>query len=313
MALMLIFSGAPAAQARFIFTAPPKAYTEARGHHEKGEYTLVIAKLTPDVLQELRRRELKRAYLYLGTAYQTAGRLDKALGEFQLGVSLFPRNTELLTKLARLYHHAEMEQQALPLFNKVIKLDPSNTEAHLGLAEIDRTLGFLHRSADHYEIVLEVRKNAPHLWRDYAEVLLEQHDNKTAEFAALKSLELAPNDEQAKLLLAFIYRAKGDGDAALLIVSGLGLAKSGPEPMRLLEALWLLEAGRLDDARKISAAVLAQWPSQPLARWTRARVLLKAGKKALALKDLKVASASKEAPFVAEIAAAMIKELSLAP
>lgn len=309
LALLLlgVFLTAPAHG--FPFRKPPQAYTQARADFENKLYKDVIKNLTPDVMLTLKRRHLKKAYAYLGISHEKTGRLDMALSVYQLGVNLYPRDITLRTRLGRLYQYVDMHAQALPHFKRSLKLAPKNTEAHLGLAEIYHALGFLGRSADHYEIALETLKEDGRIWRDYTEVLLEQHEIKTAELSILKALEFSPKDKQARLLQALILREQGKDDDALLILSGLSLAKEGPEPMRLIEALWLLEAKRYKEAKTITSAVITDWPSQPLARWIRARANLQLGKKRAAVKDLEVAAASRESAFVAEVSTALLKEI----
>src|SRR5581483_1961137 len=93
----------------------------------------------------------RQGYLMLGTSFQRTGQLDKALGVYQVGVKLFPRDLRLLTELGSLLHAAGLEEQAEPLFKKVISIHPNNAAAQLGLAEINHALGFLDVSAEHYE------------------------------------------------------------------------------------------------------------------------------------------------------------------
>ena len=239
----------------------------------------VLARLTPEYIQTLRGTDLRQAYVLMGDNHAALGRLAEALGDYQLGVSLFPKNVDLLTRLAALLHNNGLDEQAKPLFQTALKYEPRHWGAHLGLAEIDRRLGFLDRSADHYEIALEVLNKRADVWCDYAEVLLALRETSTAELALRKALELEPRSESARILLALSRRDAGDLsgaidqlDAALALGAGVGARRA--------KALFLLEAGRLQEARAVAAAVLAEVPGDGSSLWVKARVLLAAGDEA---------------------------------
>jgi tetratricopeptide (TPR) repeat protein len=236
----------------------------------------VLAALTPEFIQTLRGTDLRQAYVLQGDSHVALGRPAEALGEYQLGVSLFPKNVDLLTRLATLLHTNGLDEQARPLFETALRYEPRHWGAHLGLAEIDHRLGFLDRSADHYKVALEALNMRADVWCDYAEVLLALRETATAEVALRKALELDPRGWNPHLLLAFSRRDSGDLpgavvelDAALALGAGVGARRA--------KALYLLEAGRLEEARAEAAAILAAVPGDGAALWVRARVLLAGG------------------------------------
>lgn len=271
---------------------------------EAGQYAQVVAQLPPEALQRLRGSDLRRAYLLLGTSLERVERIDDALGVYQLGVKLFPRDLNLLTQLAALLHHAGLEERAEPLFQKVISIHPNNASANLGLAEIDHALGFLDRSAEHYEKALESPDATAETWSSYGEVLHEMRDDKTAELAFRRSLQLAPR-RQSQLGLGFALRAQDRLDDALTAVSSLP-----GDDAALLTSLWLLEAGRPEEALARVAPVLTAAPDDPLARYVRARVRLKQDRYNEAVADLAAAALdARRSPFVAQMSAALLARL----
>ena len=95
----------PPTPARAWFFRPGADRLEAQKNlFDAARYPEVISRLAPEALQRLRRRDLQRAYLYLGQSYERTRQFDKALSVYQLGVRLFPRDTKLLAQLGLLLH-----------------------------------------------------------------------------------------------------------------------------------------------------------------------------------------------------------------
>ena len=271
--------------------------------YDAGRCEAVIARLEPDGMAKLSGEDLRRGYVLLGASYEKTGRLDETLSVYQVGVRLFPKDKDLLSRLAVLMHKAGMEEQAQPLFERLVAVDPVSPYGHLGLAQIDAALGFLDRSADHYEKALEAFPQDGALWRDYSEVLYRARDWLTAELAARRALALAPADKAAALDLALILRVTGRFDEAVALLAPL--VRAGRADAARAQALWLLEAGRDREAGAAVAALLRLAPSDPLGLYVRARLQLKAGRGALAAADLRQAAAQEGAPFTARVCAAL--------
>jgi protein O-GlcNAc transferase len=278
--------------------------------YEAARYEDVVRELgDATAIQQLRKPAQKQAYFYLGLAYERLGRMDKALGVFQLGSRLFPRDINLLSELGRVLHGLELEEQAGPVFQRVLNIHPNNAAAHLGLGEIDHALGFLDRSLEHYDRALESMSAEPTVWRAYAEVLLSARDYKTAELAATRSLSLR-DDPRAAYALAASQRAQ---DRLLEALDTLGAALTRfPErdDLSLARATWLLEAGRYDDALAAVERLVAKADPPALAYWIRARVRLKKDQYRAAVFDLRTAvSLERHSPFVAAASRELLKQL----
>lgn len=300
-----ILWGAPAVIPPIIaepLTAPKRLF-------DAGKYSEVIPALPSQTMQKLRGKDLRLATLFLAVSYERTRQLDKALSVYQLGIKLFPKDIDLLEGLARLFHTSHLEEQSQALYNKILEIEPNNTSAHLGLASIDRILGFLDRSAKHYETALEQVKDSAGIWREYAEVLYEQRDYKTAELAILKSLELSPQIIDSKLDLAFIQRAQARSSEALASIEEALALTGNPADLVATYALWLLEAEKFRDALAQSTALLKEAPSDPLARWIRAEANLRLGRRGAAIEDLEIAAASDPDSFIAKTSNVLLKQL----
>ena len=273
--------------------------------NDAGKPREVLAALTPQFIQTLRGTDLRQAYVLMGDSHAILGRADEAVSDYQLGVALFPKNVDLLVRLALILHRQGLDDEAKPLFLRALAIEPKHGNAHQGLAEIDRGLGFLDRSAGHYEIALNAFDGSASLWRDYAEVLLALREFKTADLALRKALQLEPKSPDARILLAFARRAQGDYDEA---VAGLdeALALGADVGARRAKALFLLENGRGDQALAEAEKVLSEVPGDGAALWVRARVRLARGDESAALLDLeKVKPADGRNVFAARAAKAL--------
>ncbi|MDE1976230.1 MAG: tetratricopeptide repeat protein [Elusimicrobia bacterium] len=308
-ALLCVLAAAQPARAWWFVHPQPDPFRKAEAAYKSGRYAEVIQDLSPDSLQAVSPRRQERAYEYLAESDARAGRLTEALGIYQLAVKLFPKDVRLLAGFGELLHQAGLNEQAKPLFDEALALDPENPQANLGMAEIDAALGFYQRGRTHYFKALNTMGNNPSVWAEYAEILWRLKDYPTAEEAAQESLSIS-SATQTEVLLAFIQRSGGRLQEAIATL-GRACAQS-PErtDIVLARALWMTEASEWKDALSVDKTVLARYPENPLALWIRASVLLHAGLRREARADLKAAAqAQEESPFVAEVAAKMLSGL----
>lgn len=276
LAALALSAAVPAGAWRLFGEPSDKKIRPIQALHDAGKAREVVAALTPDFVATLRGTDLRQAYVLLGDDLQKLGRPDEALGQYQLGVSLFPKNVDLLVRQAMLLHTNRLDEQARPLFERALALEPKHWNAHQGLAEIDRKQGFLDRAAAHYEATLESVDSRADIWRDYAEVMLALREYKTADLALRKSLALEPKSPDARVLLAFARRAQGDLLGAaddLAEAAGLG---AGVGALRS-RALVLVEAGKFDEADADADAVLKTVPGDAAACWAKARARMSRG------------------------------------
>lgn len=275
---------------------------------KEGRYEKVISLLGHGHVQYYRDKNLARAYFYLGQSYEYTNHLGKALGIYELGANLFPNNLSLLSALALLLHRAGLEEEAHPLFEKILLARPKNAEAHLALAEIDAHLGSLKRSADHYQKTLAVIPENADIWRHYAELLLRLRDYEKADQAAQKSLSLSPNPKTL-MDICLIENAQGQIDLALKNINSSSIRIAYGFKALRLKGLWLLEARRYSDAASVATTVIKENPDDPIAHWIKAQISLKAGKFIKAREELEEVEDQREAPFAAEAAKTLLKSL----
>lgn len=261
----------------------------------------VIAMLTPEFLQTLRGTDLRQAYILMGDNLDRLGRVDEALGVYQLGVKIFPKNVDLMTRQGDMLHRTGLDEQARAFYLRAIIYEPRHFGAHLGLAEIDQRFGFLDRAASHYEIALEALENRADVWRSYAETLIAQRDWTTAELAIKRALSLNPKNPDGHVLTAFARRAQGDMPGALAALDD-ALALGAGIGARRAKALWLIEAERPAEALTEADRVLKESPGDGAALWARARAQLARGRNADAARELAPITAPTRLDFIARAA-----------
>jgi len=298
---LLVLLASPARAWRLWGEASDKKIRPVQELHDARKPLEVLAALTPDFISTLRGTDLRQAYVLKGDSLDFLGRADEALGVYQLGVKLFPKNVDLLTRQGDLLHRTGLDEQARAFYARALVFEPRHFGAQLGLAEIDRRSGFLDRSASHYEIALETLDGRADVWRSYAETLLAQRDWTTAELAIARAIKIEPKNPEGHVLTAFARRAQGDGagaltalDAALALGVGVGARRA--------KALWLVEADRHAEAVSEADAILKAFPGDGAALWVRARAHLARGRYADAAADLSALAPDSRHDFTARAA-----------
>lgn len=303
VALLLLLAG-PARAWRLWGEASDKKIRPVQELADAHKFAEVLTALSADFIQTLRGTDLRQAYILKGDSLKILGRVDEALGVYQLGVKLFPKNVDLLTRQGDLLHTTGLDEQARVLYLKAIVYEPKHFGAQLGLAEIDRRLGFLERSASHYEIALETLDGRADVWRSYAETLLAQRDWTTAELAIARAISLEPKNPEGFVLTAFARRTQGDLTAALTALDD-ALALGADVGARRAKALWLIEADRPAEALAEADLVLKESPGDAAALWARTRALLARGQTAKAALELAPLTAPARVDFTARAARAL--------
>ncbi len=308
LALLLLSPSCSLEASWNFFSARKDPLAKEKELFKEGRYKEVINDLGHDQFQYYRGKNLSRAYFYLGQSYEYTDHLGRALGFYELGVKLFPKDLRLAASLALLLHRAGLETNAEPLFEKILRTHPNNAEAHLGLAEIDAHLGFLKRSAHHYQETLKSVPENADIWRHYAEVLMQLRKFSEAEVAAKKSLSLNP-DPKTEMDTVFIERDEGHLDQALSLLDSPSLNSQYGVKAKRLKGLWLLEDKQIEKAILTAKNVQKISPEDPIAFWVLAQAALSRGQISKAKKELGRIRDSQKHSFVYKAAQALLRSL----
>lgn len=288
------------------------ALAQTRRHFETGAHDKVIIELRNSRIHELPRRLRPEAYNMLGISLEAQEKPAQALQLYQLAVGLYPKDLELLTRLADLLNKVSLPERARPYYQRVIKIHPNNAGAHLGLGGIYHKLGNLREAASHYRKALEFWSDNPDIWRRYAETLADSGDLDEATKAINIALDYKSNGPSL-LTQARILRRRGFLSESYSSMSRAIDTLREDRAYRLEQGLWLLEDGRLEESARIAAAILEAESAEPLANWLIASIALRRGDAQSARKSLAVsAGAARTHPFIAKTARAMLKQLAQA-
>ena len=252
----------------------------------------------------------KKAYWFIGSCYEKEGKLDHALANYQLAVRIYPKDTQLLLALGRLYLKIGLFDRATTIFSTMLRMDSDNFEANVGIAEVYANEGFLSKAAQHYKTALEsMTVRDLQLWRAYASTLLEQRQYGQAREVMEHTLSIDPNDPDSLLLSARLYYETGLHTSALAVITQAAALAPSRNDIVLRRALWLVSAGQADQGLGIALSALERDAQEPLALLTAGLALLEKGDSANARQYLDRAVALQDtAPFIAKTARGLLDE-----
>ncbi|GAB4168290.1 MAG: hypothetical protein Kow00108_01340 [Calditrichia bacterium] len=184
------------------------------GKEEKGEKALALMDTALLVIYKaLQDDENNAIFHYWGGTIQSMVRRYKcAIPHYEKLTELEPENKGYWAVLAGLYF-AVKDDRAINAQQKVIELDPADTEAREKLAHYTKRLG-----GDLLKVYEENYKKNPNnveFARKYAEVALKEEMYDQAIGAFKKVLELEPADYNAVLKLGMAYQSKAQYKTAI--------------------------------------------------------------------------------------------------
>ena len=188
--------------------------------------------------------------LELGKAYAASGQDDQAVPLFQQALSLNPQSLDAMSQLALAYQRTNRPQDAIDLLRKVLDADPTNA---LAATDLGMALTQGQRAKDAVPVLQRATLLAPdsvtaHEDLAAAYVQLNQFDDAEAELHA--ALKLAPDRPQLHYDLGLAYKMQDD--AAHAIPEFEAAEKLDPQQPESPYALGLLylQAGRYADAAR---------------------------------------------------------------
>ena len=232
--------------------------------------------------------EMPPARVMLGASYLQLGRPKEARPELEAGVQAMPEDRFARMTLARTLIALEEPEPATVQLDQLLKTDPEDQEAWYLLGKLH-----LELSQQAFTQVQAINPDSA-LSHELEGEIMESLSNTPGAVTAYKqAIAAAPNDPVALMHLADVYWHTGDWTSA----RSSYLRVLAVEPGNCT-AEWRLANSRNelgeapDDALRELNAALQACPSLAQARAERARLLLRTGKPADAVADLKQAEAA---------------------
>ncbi len=156
------------------------------------------------------------AYIHAGDLAQKQGDLNRALKYYEAGLAAVPGNLELLVRQADLLFQMKRVEDAQMLYDKVLRVDPDNPAANLGMGKLAKMRGEAEEAKRRFSLVVN-SKDAP-------ASMIEDAKNQIADLAlnpppdpvaqAKARVNANPQDPEARVLLGDAYAAQKNSDAA---------------------------------------------------------------------------------------------------
>jgi len=161
-------------------------------------------------------RDYKDPHVLMARIYETHGRLDKAVEEFEKLRKLEPKSLDILLYTARLYSLMKKTQNAVVLLNEAVKMEPENDQLQHSLA-----LAYMAQDEDDKAIVtmrkaLTLNPQKDSYYFELGALMEKSGDYKGAIENMRQAIELNPLHSNAHNFLGYMYALEGyDLDQAL--------------------------------------------------------------------------------------------------
>ena len=201
----------------------------------------------------------------LGLALAKSGDLTSAAAAFRIAVTLKPiaggkqALTDAWLSLAQATEESQ-PQEALAAYQKAAELDPTNSDAQLGLARMTERDGNARAAEQQYLKLAETGNNesVEHLIGLY----LKQKRYADAETWLRKYMAANPQNSAAQLQLGKLLAAEGKSQEAIAALEPVYKVSPDPKIARELAALYL-ETKQYPAAADLLRPLIAQNPADP--------------------------------------------------
>lgn len=308
--IALLFCLALCPARAFALDRDEAALTGALELYEDGKYEASIRAFDA-LIQSRPSSEVNRAsYFYMGRAQEQLARPDRAIGIYQVGAQLYPRDLPLALALGGLYLKSDLFKDAEIFFLRAVKQDKDSVDAHEGLAETYERLGHLEWAEREYEEAIRLSEIPEWgLLLKLARCLYGERKFSEAEAAASRSLASGGADPEVWRLTARIRYERGRKEEAIGdLDAALALAPKRSD-IALEKALWLLSSGKAEQSLADTEGVLALEPDNALAHFAAGLALMARGRRAEAAAHFRIAAGHElTAPFVAAVSARLLEK-----
>jgi len=169
------------------------------------EFQLVLAK-----------HDYKDPHVLMARIYETQGRLDKAVEEFEKLRKLEPQSLDILLYTARLYSLMKKTESSVILLNEAVKMEPENDQLHHSLALAYMAMNDNEKAIATMRKALALNPKKDSYYFELGALMEKAGDYKGAMENMKHAIELNPLHSNAHNFLGYMYALEGyDLDRAL--------------------------------------------------------------------------------------------------
>jgi len=173
--------------------------------YEQAMYLKALDEFQLTLIKENR----KETHILISRIYEILGRLDKAIEEFEILREMDPKSVEIIRYAARLYNLNEQPNEAVPLVQKAVAIEPENDSLYYSLS-------LAYMAVDKYDLAIENMRTAIKLndKKDsyYFELgaLLERGEKYSDAIDNMqRAIELNPMHSNAHNFIGYMYALEG--------------------------------------------------------------------------------------------------------
>ena len=161
--------------------------------------------------------DYKDPHVLMARIYETHGRLDKAVEEFEKLRKLEPKSLEILLYTARLYSLMKMTQNSVALLNEAVQMEPENDQLQHSLSLAYMAQGENEKAITTMRKALALNPQKDSYYFELGALMEKGGDYKGAIVNMRQAIELNPLHSNAHNFLGYIYALEGyDLDQALV-------------------------------------------------------------------------------------------------
>jgi len=155
------------------------------------------------------------AHNNLGNAYLEKGMVEAAAAEYKTAIAINPADAEAHYNLGNLYYGQSMFREAASSLREAVTLDPKHSQAHNSLGNAYLKMGLLDRATVEYEKTLALDPRSVFALSNIGSIHLLRNQPEEAVAAYSKALELYPEYAGARYNLGVGYYKLGRVDEAI--------------------------------------------------------------------------------------------------
>jgi len=160
--------------------------------------------------------DYKDPHVLMARIYETHGRLDKAIEEFEKVRKLEPKSLDFLLYTARLYSMMKRTQNAVALLNEAVQIEPENDQLHHSLALAYMAQNENEKAVATMRKALALNPQKDSYYFELGALMEKAGDYKGAIENMRQAIELNPLHSNAHNFLGYMYALEGrDLDQAL--------------------------------------------------------------------------------------------------